>query len=165
MTLEAIAREVRNCKKDPLWKTRSNTVPGEGPEAAEIMFVGQNPGKDEDLSGRPFVGRSGKYMENIMEQNNIFRDDVFITSVVKCRTPLNRKPNKQEIDNCMPYLLRQIDCIKPVLIVLMGEVAWSVPRSDSYTYLSTYHPSAAMRFPSFRIRFEDDFSLIHTFLE
>jgi uracil-DNA glycosylase family 4 len=132
-------------------------VMGEGPSDAQIMLIGQNPGAEEDKQGRPFVGRSGKYLNKVLAVNNINRDTLFITSVVKCKTPGNRKPTKNEIKVCLPLLMEQIKSIKPKLIVLMGEVAWQTPRSENIQYIETYHPAAAMRFPGIRAKFEADF--------
>jgi DNA polymerase len=124
---------------------------------AEVMLVGQNPGREEDKTGRPFVGRAGRYLDKILNKNEIQRDKIYITSVVKCRTPGNRKPTQKEIATSMPYLLNQIEKIDPKIIVLMGKVAWKTPRQDDREYIKTYHPAAAMRFPKIRRKFEDDF--------
>ncbi len=133
---------------------------GEGPLDARIMLIGQNPGAEEDRVGRPFVGRSGKYLDKVLAENGIRRETLFITSVVKCKTPGNRKPTPKEIENCLPLLLDQIKSIRPKMIVLMGEVARHTPRLDGIKYFETYHPAAAMRFPTVRAKFEDDFKKI-----
>jgi len=132
-------------------------VAGEGPRDAEIMLVGQNPGKEEARVGRPFVGRSGKFLDQALKKHGIDRKRLYITSVVKCSTPGNRKPTAKEIREWMPYLLEEISQIKPKTVVLMGEVAWKTPRSEGIKYIETYHPAAAMRFPAARGRFEEDF--------
>lgn len=121
------------------------------------MLIGQNPGAEEEKVGRPFVGRSGKYLDSVLHKNGIEREKLFITSVVKCRTPGNRKPTAKEISDCMPLVVRQIKKIKPRLVVLMGEVAWQTLRFEGIRYIETYHPAAAMRFPKIRARFEEDF--------
>jgi uracil-DNA glycosylase family 4 len=136
------------------------TVFGEGPRDAAIMLVGQNPGGEEARQGRPFVGRSGKYLDAVLKKNGIDRSQLYITSVVKETTPGNRKPNKLEIERWMPYLLQEIKQIGPEIVVLMGEVAWKVPRQDSIEYIETYHPAAAMRFPKVREKFETDFEML-----
>ncbi len=156
--LEALNRKIRHCRKCRLWK--SNAVPGEGSENARIMLVGQNPGKEEDKTGRPFVGRAGKYLDKVLEKNNVGREKIFITSVVKHKTPSNRKPKKDEIKACLPYLLEQVNVIKPKTIVLMGEVAWSTPEVKGVKYIKTYHPAAAMRFPKIKEKLEKDFRKI-----
>ena len=132
-------------------------VLGEGPSHAEIMLVGQNPGREEVKQGKPFVGRSGKYLNTVLIKNNIDRSKLYITSVVKQSTPRNRKPTEQEIRYWMPYLADEIKRIKPKTIFLMGEVAWKTPRFEGIEYIETYHPAAAMRFPKARKRFERDF--------
>lgn len=132
-------------------------VPGEGPQQADVMLIGQNPGAEEARVGRPFVGRSGKYLNEVLRKNGIRRESLFITGLVKCQTPHNRKPNAEEIRNCIPFLVEQIQRIKPKVIVLMGEVAWKTPRLEGIRYIETYHPAAAMRFPKVRKIFEEDF--------
>jgi uracil-DNA glycosylase len=135
-------------------------VEGEGPVDADIMLVGQNPGKEEDRTGRPFVGRAGKYLDKVLEQSGMQRNSIYLTSIVKCKTPDNRKPTKQEIAVSIPYLVKQIENIAPKLVVLMGKVAWHTPRSEGRTYMETYHPAAAMRFPEIQKKFENDFRKI-----
>ena len=132
-------------------------VAGEGPQNAEIMLIGQNPGGEEARQRRPFVGKSGRYLDSVLRRNNIDRSRLYITSVVKETTPGNRKPTAREISYWMPYLLEEIRQVKPRVVVLMGEVAWKIPRLDNIRYIETYHPSAAMRFPRARERFENDF--------
>jgi DNA polymerase len=124
------------------------------------MLIGQNPGQEEDQQGRPFVGRSGKYLDIVIRKSGLKREALFITSVVKCRTVRNRKPTKAEIQSCLPLLVEQIKQIRPRLIVLMGNVAWQTPRLDGVRYIETYHPAAAMRFPRIREKFEQDFKHI-----
>jgi uracil-DNA glycosylase family 4 len=131
-------------------------VYGEGPSDAKIMFIGQNPGKEEVKQRKPFVGRSGKYLNSVLLKNNIDRRKLYITSVVKQPTPGNRTPSKQEISFWMPFLIEEIKRIKPRVIFLMGEVAWKTPRFEGIRYIDTYHPAAAMRFPKARERFERD---------
>lgn len=135
-------------------------VIGEGPVPARIMLIGQNPGAEEQKTGRPFVGRSGKYLNKVLSANGMNREDIFITSVVKCPTVANRKPTDREIKGCLPLLMQQIKEVKPQLIVLMGAVAWNTPRLSGIDYVQTYHPAAAMRFPKIRTKFEADFKII-----
>jgi uracil-DNA glycosylase len=132
-------------------------VLGEGPSHADVMLIGQNPGKEEVKQGKPFVGRSGKYLDTILVKNNIERSKLYITSVVKHSTPGNRRPEEREIRHWMPYLIDEIKRVKPKIILLMGEVAWRTPRFEGIKYIETYHPAAAMRFPKARERFEKDF--------
>lgn len=170
-SLKAVSEEVRACRKCGLCKTRANAVPGEGPAHAKVMLIGQAPGKEEDASGRPFAGKAGKFLDSALENNGLDRDRLFITSPVKCYPPRNRKPHAKELKACRPYLDRQLDTIKPKIIVLMGDTAfhsffpgeslkkqrgrWLV--KDQMLFLPTYHPSAAMRFPSIRKALMDDF--------
>ncbi len=132
-------------------------VAGEGPQNAEIMLIGQNPGREEAQQGRPFVGRSGRYLDTVLRKDNLDRGKLYITSVVKETTPLNRRPTVREIRYWMPYLLEEINQVKPRIIVLMGNVAWKTPRLEAVDYIETYHPAAAMRFPRARETFENDF--------
>jgi len=144
---------------------QGSAVVGEGPENAEVMLIGQNPGAEEAKQGRPFVGRAGKYLDRVLKANNIRRESLFITSVVKCKTPGNRKPTAKEIADCIPFLLKQIRRIKPKIIVLMGEVARNTPRLKGIEYIETYHPAAAMRFPRARERFEHDFRKLRALID
>jgi len=132
-------------------------VAGEGPSNAKVMLIGQNPGGEEAKQGRPFVGKSGRYLDTVLMGNNIDRRKLYITSVVKETTPGNRRPTAQEIQYWMPYLLEEIRQVKPKIVVLMGKIAWKTPRLKAIEYIETYHPSAAMRFPRARERFESDF--------
>ena len=138
------------------WSHKKAMNFGEGPEDADIMLVGQNPGKEEVKQGRPFVGMSGQYLNKILRRNGIDRDKLYITGVVKEPTPGNRKPREDEINRWMPTLLDEIKRIKPRIVVLMGRVAWRTPRFEGIEYLETYHPAAAMRFPRMRKKFEAD---------
>jgi uracil-DNA glycosylase len=135
----------------------STIIAGEGPQDAEIVLVGQNPGREEAKQGRPFVGMSGKYLDEVLRKNNLDRGKLYITSVVKETTPGNRKPTREEIERWMPYLMEELRRVKPRIIVLMGTVAWKTPRLHGVEYVETYHPAAAMRFPAARERFERDF--------
>ncbi len=143
-----------------MWENARNAVPGEGDPGAKIMLVGQNPGKKEDETGKPFVGRAGQYLDRILQKNGVERKNLFITSVVKHASPNNRKPRADEIDACMPFLEEQIRLIQPKIIILMGKVAWKTPRKSSIEYIETYHPAAAMRFPEIRKKFENDFKKV-----
>jgi DNA polymerase len=128
-------------------------VPGEGPLNAKAMFVGQNPGADEDEMGRPFVGRAGKYLTKTLDEFGIKREEVFITNIVKHVSPQNRKPYDDEVRACLPYLITQIRIIKPKLIVLLGASAKETPLIDGIEYIQIVHPSAAMRFTKMRDKF------------
>ncbi|MCP4611090.1 MAG: uracil-DNA glycosylase [Planctomycetes bacterium] len=118
--LEKIAAEVNKCRECDLGSTRTNSVPGEGNPNARIMFVGEGPGADEDAQGRPFVGRAGQLLDKIIIACGLKRSDVFIANILKCRPPGNRDPRADEIISCLPYLQRQIEIIKPEIIVALG---------------------------------------------
>jgi DNA polymerase len=122
------------------------------------MLVGQNPGREEDETGKPFVGRAGKFLNTVLAENGIKRGEVFVTNIVKHLTLKNRKPFKDEVEACLPYLDAQMEAIKPEVVVLMGAVARQTRRFDCVEYVETVHPSAAMRFPKMRKRFLEDFA-------
>ncbi|HVP90903.1 MAG TPA: uracil-DNA glycosylase [Terriglobales bacterium] len=119
-TAAEIERDVRSCKLCPLHRQRTNAVPGEGNWAAEVMFIGEAPGRDEDLQGRPFVGRAGQLLRKIIASMKFREDEVYITNMVKCRPPENRVPHREEMEACWPYLARQVEIIKPKVIVTLG---------------------------------------------
>ena len=123
--LKEISEEIKKCKKCRLWKTRKNTVPGEGPEHSKIMLVGEAPGRDEDIKGRPFVGAAGNVLNKLLKSCDIKRKSIFITSVLKCRPPNNRKPTADEINECSKYLEKQIKAIKPKIICSLGNISTS----------------------------------------
>jgi uracil-DNA glycosylase family 4 len=160
LKLEQLNEQIKNCRKCRLWQGAKNAVPGEGPSDATVMLVGQNPGAEEDKTGRPFVGRAGKFLDKVLAENGFNREDLFITNIVKHTSPKNRKPLPDEIAACAPYLEEHIKMIKPKLVVLMGTVAWQAPRVEGVEYVETYHPSAAMRFTKMRRKFEEDFKAL-----
>jgi DNA polymerase len=160
MSLTELNEQIKTCRKCRLWRGAENAVAGEGSFHAKVMLVGQNPGAEEDKTGRPFVGRAGKFLNAALSKNGINRDDLFITNVVKHKTPANRTPKPDEIEACMPYLTCQIKAINPEIVVLMGAIAWQVPRDEQRVYVETYHPSAAMRFSKIRKKFEADFAAL-----
>lgn len=118
--LQAIEAEVRSCTACALHKDRTRAVPGEGPVNAEILFIGEAPGRNEDQQGRPFVGQAGKLLEELLAEIGLTRDDVWIGNVVKCRPPGNRDPQPEEIAACAGYLERQIELLQPKLIATLG---------------------------------------------
>jgi len=149
-------------------------VPGEGSPNAEFMFLGQGPGVEEDKTGRPFVGRAGRLLSDLFVSAGFERKKVFITSAVKCfpTPPPNRKPGKDELVVCFPYLERQIVLIKPKKIVLMGDVAFQLffpkkklkdyrgkwKKKDNRNFFATYHPAAGVRFQKFKKILKTDFA-------
>ena len=160
MTFEDLNKQIMECKKCRLWQNTKNAVPGEGPTNTRVLLVGQNPGAEEDKAGRPFIGRAGKFLNKVLAENGIARGNLFITNLVKHTSPQNRKPLPDEIEACAPYLIKQVELIKPTIVVLMGSVAWKAPRVNGIEYVETVHPSAAMRFTKMRKRFLEDFAAI-----
>jgi uracil-DNA glycosylase family 4 len=172
--LEKLHKSIRQCTLCPLYETRINSVPGEGPCNASVMLVGEAPGAKEDETGRPFVGRSGEFLISLLEEIGLTREDVFITSILKSRPPKNRTPHQHEINACKPYLEQQIMLIKPRIIVLLGGVAvssligpWKISEAhgrfyeaDAQTYFMTYHPAAALRFPKIKTSMREDFKIL-----
>ena len=155
--MEELDKQIQCCRKCRLWQGARNAVLGEGPVHAKLMLVGQNPGTEEDKIGKPFVGRAGKFLNKVLAKNGLNREELFVTNIVKHVTPKNRKPFPDEVEACVPYLNRQVELVKPKIIVLMGTVAWQTPRTKGVLYVETYHPSAAMRFMKMRNRFLEDF--------
>jgi uracil-DNA glycosylase len=144
------------CRLCDLSVSRTRAVPGAGPSPATIMLIGEAPGKEEDLTGMPFMGRAGKLLDNALAKSGLNRSEVFITSTIKCRPPKNRKPKKREIDACRPYLNSQIAILNPKVVCLMGNTATSaVLGIQGVTslrgqilqelFLVTYHPAAVLR--------------------
>jgi len=164
LELEQLNEQIKKCRKCRLWQGAKNAVPGEGSFNAKVMLVGQNPGAEEDKTGKPFVGRAGKFLNKVLAENGINREELFVTNIVKHVSPKNRKPLPDEVEACMPFLVTQVRIIKPKIVVLMGAVAWQAPRLESVEYVETYHPSAAMRFTKMRKKFEEDFSSLKELL-
>jgi uracil-DNA glycosylase len=158
LTLEDLNSQIYSCKKCRLWQGAKHGVPGEGPLNAKVMFIGQNPGADEDETGRPFVGRAGKFLTKTLAEFGINRDDIYITNIVKHVSPQNRKPYDDEVAACLPYLTTQISIIRPKIIVLLGKSATDTPRLQGLTYFEVIHPSAAMRFEKMRQKFREQIS-------
>ena len=158
MSFAVLYETVRSCTKCALHLERTQAVPGEGNERAEVMFIGEGPGKNEDLQGRPFVGAAGKLLDKLLELVHMKREDVYITNVVKCRPPGNRDPMPEEKLACRPYLDEQVARIDPKLIVLLGrhamanffpdlkisQVHGKALRRDGRVYMPLFHPAAAL---------------------
>lgn len=157
--LQQIADEVNVCTACELHKGRTRGVPGEGPVNAEIMFIGEAPGYNEDQQGRPFVGQAGKLLEDWLQEIGLTRDDVFIANVVKCRPPNNRDPQPQEIAACAGYLQRQIALLQPRLIATLGRysmekffpgaritrVHGEAKRDGARVLIPLFHPAYVLR--------------------
>ena len=170
--MEALDRDIRRCRKCPLHKKRKHAVPGEGPVVAEMFFIGEAPGLQEDRMGRPFVGRSGIFFNKLLAAAGIKRQDVYITSTVKCRPPNNRKPKEMELKICRNnWLDNQIELVNPPVIVLLGQTACQLMmkekkplnklhgklyRVDNNNFFVTFHPAAAMRFPLLKRKMQQD---------
>lgn len=146
--LGQIVKEIAVCQKCVLGATRTNSVPGEGSPNARIVFVGEGPGENEDLQGRPFVGRAGQLLDKIIAAMGLKRSDVYICNIVKCRPPGNREPRPEEIISCLPYLKRQLGLIRPEVIVALGAPA-------AKTLLNTNKPIGQIRGKFFDYYFED----------
>jgi len=182
--VEELVNQIKTCTKCRLCEKRTNVVPGEGSYSADIMFIGEGPGKDEDAQGRPFVGAAGKLLTQLIESIGLTRDQVFIANVVKCRPPNNRDPEPDEIATCYPYLNKQIELIKPKLIVTLGrhsmgrflpglkisEVHGQPKRANGVwqsrqVYLPLYHPAVALYDPNKKEVLFKDFKKIPIILK
>ena len=158
--LKRLRGEIGDCTRCKLHAGRTNLVFGEGNPKADLMFVGEAPGRDEDIKGEPFVGRAGKLLTKIIEAIDLDRNDVYIANVIKCRPPQNRNPEEDEVETCEPFLFRQIDVIRPRVIVALGAFAAktllgsdapiSKLRGREYEYrgatlIPTFHPAYLLR--------------------
>jgi DNA polymerase len=174
---QKLKRQVEKCQRCPLHKTTKKIVFGEGPINAKMMIIGEAAGRMESLQGRPFIGPAGKFLDKLLNLGGVNRKKVFITSVLKCRPTIenrNRKPKKEEIDACLPWLKKQIEIIDPKYFILLGEVAFSVffqkeklsnfrgkwIEKNGKFYFPTYHPAAGLRFPKIKKILERDFKKI-----
>lgn len=176
--LRAIAAEVRACQKCKLSQTRNKAVPGEGPSNSRILFIGEGPGANEDMQGRPFVGAAGKFLDELLGKANLKRPNVFICNVVKCRPPSNRDPEPDEITPCGEYLDRQIAAINPKVIVTLGrfsmakffpnarisQIHGQVSKIGDRLVVAMYHPAAALHQPALRGDLERDFAALDRLL-
>ncbi len=175
-SLEAVAVEVRGCTLCRLAESRTQAVPGAGHPETALMLIGEAPGRTEDERGLPFQGMAGRFLNGALGDLGVTRDDVFVTSVNKCRPPRNRNPRRDEITACAPYLDRQLALIAPKVVLAMGGTAAArlhpeaagasvkvaplrgqiYPLGPDQALIVTYHPAAAMRFPAQRQPFLDD---------
>ncbi|MFA7253049.1 MAG: uracil-DNA glycosylase [Patescibacteria group bacterium] len=178
--LNALRHEVSSCLKCSLCKTRMHTVFGEGNSSSSIMFVGEAPGAKEDLSGIPFCGAAGKFLDEMLIKAGLDRSKVYIANTLKCRPPENRDPEESEKTECKNYLLHQIEIIKPALIVCLGRHATremlpgmpsiskihghALKRLNGIVYLPLYHPAAALHNGALRKTLIDDFMKIPVIL-
>jgi DNA polymerase len=178
--LEALAGHIRGCTLCPLHESRTNAVPGDGKPAARVMIIGEAPGRDEDLSGHPFVGAAGKFLSQVLEGTGFTRDDFFITNTVKCRPPKNRTPRRLEVDTCTSnFLLEQIALLNPKLIMLLGSVAAKkllgvqsvteargrVIEHEGRKYVVGYHPAVRFYREDLGEKVKEDFAVLKRELE
>lgn len=169
-----------NCRKCRLWETRTNVVIGVGNRNADIMFVGEGPGQQEDLQGEPFVGPAGKLLDKMLASIGLDREKVYIANIVKCRPPGNRDPHDDEQEACMNYLRYQLMLVKPKIIVCLGRIAataiidkdFKITRQHGqwterkgYWFIATYHPSALLRDESKKRPAWEDLKLIRAKLD
>ena len=187
--IEKLNKEIMSCKRCPLYSQKTNYVPGDGNPESKIMFIGEAPGREEDIQGKPFVGKAGQYLtyviKNILEIN---REDVYITNVLKCRPPNNRDPEESEIRACSIWLERQLEIIQPEFIITLGRhsTKWifeffglkfqSITKNRGKVYevekwgkrvkiIPTYHPAAVLYNNKLKDIFESDFSLIKNIIK
>jgi len=185
--LERLKEICFQCRQCSLYQGRKNLVFGEGSPTALVMFIGEAPGKEEDLTGRPFVGRSGTLLRNMIQAIGLnTSDEVYIANVLKDRPPLNRDPRPEEVDPCIKFLKKQIEIIQPHLLVLLGRfafkgilpeyVGFSISRMrelstelgklmyNDIPVVVTYHPSALLRNPGYKPCWKQDFTLIRSLI-
>ncbi|HAD81312.1 TPA: uracil-DNA glycosylase [Candidatus Edwardsbacteria bacterium] len=168
-------KEISGCAKCPLSKTRTNFVFGDGDPKADMVFVGEAPGHDENLQGKPFVGAAGQLLTKIIEAIKLDRSQVYICNILKCRPPGNRNPEPREIEMCEPYLIRQLELIKPKVICALGTFAAqtllknttpiSKLRGQIHYYhdiklVPTFHPAALLRNPAWKRQTWEDVQLV-----
>jgi len=168
--LEELGRQVAACQRCRLGQMRTKAVPGYGPATSQIMFIGEAPGFHEDRQGLPFVGAAGKFLDELLASIELKREDVFIANVIKCRPPGNRDPKPDEIAACRPYLDKQIELIRPRIIITLGRFSMAryfpgasisrvhgrPKRSGGVIYYPMFHPAAALHQPRWRPLIEED---------
>ncbi len=179
-SLEEIAKKVQKCTRCPLYETATNAVPGEGNTKAKLVCVGEAPGAKEDETGRPFVGQAGQLLTKILAAIDMKREDVFICNVLKHRPPGNRNPRPEEVEACSPYLIRQLELIKPKVIVAfgtfaaqtllntktpLGQLRGLVHRYHGIPLVVTYHPAALLRNPAWKRPTWEDVKLARRILD
>jgi len=176
VSLESFYQSMKNCKLCSLYKTRTNMVFGEGDPHSQLMLIGEAPGKDEDLRGKPFVGAAGKLLRESLKKEGIFDNKIYIANVIKCRPPGNRDPQPEEISACLPYLREQIKTINPRIICTLGKFSTQVllnttqgithlrgkvyQFNDSTAIIPTFHPAACIYRAHWKSVFQEDLKLI-----
>ena len=174
---EALERECKSCRECSLWEKRKNVVFGVGSREAEVLFIGEGPGANEDEQGEPFVGRAGKLLDDMLAIIGLKRKDVYIANIVKCRPPENRDPLGVEQDACIGYLRRQTALLRPKIIVCLGRIAamkliredFKISREHGQWFqkngvqmMAVYHPAALLRDPRRRPEAFDDFKALQS---
>jgi len=175
--IDDLAKRIRICVKCPLHESRTLAVPGEGKANPKFMVIGEAPGKQEDLAGRPFIGNAGRYLDHVLEGTGLERKDFFITNIVKCRPPANRTPKRGEIETCTSlYLFEQIKLLDPKLILLLGttavkamlglksveEARGRIITQGERSYIATYHPAVRFYREDLAQKIKEDFTLLKT---
>ena len=179
LTLKEIRAELGDCQRCKLCRGRKNIVFGEGSARARLMFIGEGPGEEEDLQGLPFVGKAGQLLNNLLSKLGLRREEVYIANVVKCRPPGNRNPEADEIGQCLPFLLKQIEAIRPQVIVTLGNVPTQTllgtqtpitrlrgqwQKYQDIRVMPTFHPSYLLRFLQERHKTWDDMQQVMEYL-
>ena len=174
-TWEALEHDCKNCRECSLWETRTNVVFGVGNQNAEVLFIGEGPGANEDAQGVPFVGRAGHLLDDMLEIIGLKRDDVYIANIVKCRPPHNRDPLPTESEACMPRLREQFKLLQPKIVVCLGRIAsqrmirtdFSVTKEhgtfvqkNGVWFMGTFHPAALLRQPQNKPEAFADFTVL-----
>ncbi len=178
-SFEELEKGIENCNKCKLCNNRNNIVIGCGNREAKVMFIGEGPGADEDAQGEPFVGKAGKLMNQALKGLGIERDEIYIANVVKCRPPMNRNPEPDEVNSCLDYLRSQVMLVKPEIIVLLGNVALKAILGNDYSitksrgiwiekkgirYMPTFHPAALLRNEQLKINFWNDLKEVKKYM-
>jgi DNA polymerase len=173
--LDSLYREAVQCVKCRLAATRKNVVIGEGDPGARLVVIGEAPGAEEDIQGRPFVGRSGQLLDKILQAIGFDRRNVYICNIIKCRPPENRNPLGDEIESCMPWLQSQLEILRPRMLLLLGRVAANtilqnnlsmgamrgrIIKWQQYDCVVTYHPAALLRNPNWKKQCWEDVQLL-----
>jgi len=176
---EELEEAIKGCNKCKLCNNRNNIVIGCGNREAKVMFIGEGPGADEDAQGEPFVGKAGKLMNQALKGLGIERDEIYIANVVKCRPPMNRNPEPDEVNSCLDYLRSQVMLVKPEIIVLLGNVALKAILGNDYSitksrgiwiekkgirYMPTFHPAALLRNEQLKINFWNDLKEVKKYM-
>lgn len=170
--LDAIREELRHCRRCTLARERNRVVPGEGPHTVKVMFIGEGPGRNEDIQGKPFVGQAGKVLDELLAAAGLKREEVFVTNVVKCRPPGNRDPLPDELAACRNWLDEQIDLLNPEIIVTLGRFSMArfldnarIGRVHGQAFelggrkvITMYHPAAALHNPALKDTMLADFT-------